>query len=178
MSCGVGHRCGLDLVLLWLWHSLVTIAPIRPLAWEPPYAAGAALKRQINKQINNSILRSWMGRWHWDFISGCSDTEAFSPLEYRTWGWQSRTADVQVICTGRKYICRRRKWNQQREEQKENQSWETGSPGDVYCLGPQIQSHLRLASPPSLLMTETNTSSFLAQATWSWDLSPLIKSLD
>ena len=21
MSCGIGHRCGLDLVLLWLWHS-------------------------------------------------------------------------------------------------------------------------------------------------------------
>ena len=42
MSCGVGHRCGLDPLLLWLWHRLVATAPIRPLAWEPPYAAGAA----------------------------------------------------------------------------------------------------------------------------------------
>ena len=27
-----------------LWHSLAATAPIRPLAWEPPYATGAALK--------------------------------------------------------------------------------------------------------------------------------------
>ena len=47
MNCGVGRRRGLDLALLWLWRSrLVATAPIRPLAWEPPYAAGAALKKQ------------------------------------------------------------------------------------------------------------------------------------
>ena len=28
----------LDLALLWLWHRPVAIAPIGPLAWEPPYA--------------------------------------------------------------------------------------------------------------------------------------------
>ena len=44
MSCGVGRRRGLDLVLLWLWYRLVATAPIQPLAWEPPYAADAALK--------------------------------------------------------------------------------------------------------------------------------------
>ena len=32
--------------LLWLWRRLAATAPIRPLAWEPPYAAGGALKRQ------------------------------------------------------------------------------------------------------------------------------------
>ena len=42
MNCGVGHRYGSDLVLLWLWRRLVATAPIGPLAWEPPYAAGAA----------------------------------------------------------------------------------------------------------------------------------------
>ena len=47
--CGVGHRCGLDSVLLWLWHRLAAAALIRTLAWEPPYATGAALKTQINK---------------------------------------------------------------------------------------------------------------------------------
>ena len=50
MSYGVGHRCGSDLALLWLWRRLAATAPIRPLAREPPYAAGAALekaKRQI-----------------------------------------------------------------------------------------------------------------------------------
>ena len=31
--------------LLWLWCRPAAIAPIRPLAWEPPYATGAALKK-------------------------------------------------------------------------------------------------------------------------------------
>ena len=42
MSCGVGCRRGLDPELLWLRRRLVATAPIQPLAWEPPYAAGAA----------------------------------------------------------------------------------------------------------------------------------------
>ena len=52
MSCGVGRRHSLDLALLWLWHRMAATAPIRPLAWERPYAAGAALKiqKQTNKQ--------------------------------------------------------------------------------------------------------------------------------
>ena len=49
MSCGVGHRRGSDPVLLWLWCRPAAVAPIGPPAWEPPYAAGAALKKQINK---------------------------------------------------------------------------------------------------------------------------------
>jgi len=54
MSCGVGHRHDSDLTLLWLCCRPVATAPIRPLAWEPPYAARAALekaKKQTNKQI-------------------------------------------------------------------------------------------------------------------------------
>ena len=50
MSCGVGRRCVLDPALLWLWRRLVATAPIRPLAWEPPYAAGVALKGQKDKK--------------------------------------------------------------------------------------------------------------------------------
>ena len=38
MSCGVGCRCSSDLALLWLWYRPAATAPIRPLAWEPPYA--------------------------------------------------------------------------------------------------------------------------------------------
>ena len=49
MSCGVGRRCGLDLVLLWLWCRLAAVAPICSLAWEPPYAGDAALKKQKKK---------------------------------------------------------------------------------------------------------------------------------
>ena len=55
MSCGVGRRHGLDLALLWLWQRLAAIAPIGPLAWEPPCATGAVLekKRQKNKTKQN-----------------------------------------------------------------------------------------------------------------------------
>ena len=44
-----------DPALLWLWRRLEATAPIRPLAWELPYAAEAAIekaKRQ-KKQTNN-----------------------------------------------------------------------------------------------------------------------------
>ena len=50
MSHGVGCRCGLDLVLLWLWCRQAAAVPIRLLAWEPPYAMGVALKRQKDKK--------------------------------------------------------------------------------------------------------------------------------
>ena len=46
MSCGVGCRLSSDLALPWLWYRQVAEALSRPLAWEPPYAAGVALKRQ------------------------------------------------------------------------------------------------------------------------------------
>jgi len=46
MSCGIGCRCGSDPAWLWLWHRLAAEAPIQPLVWELPYAAGAALKRK------------------------------------------------------------------------------------------------------------------------------------
>ena len=45
MSCGVGRRRSSGPALLWLWWRPVATAPIRPLAWEPPHAAGAALEK-------------------------------------------------------------------------------------------------------------------------------------
>ena len=42
VSCGVGCRRGSDPALLWLWRRPVATALIQRLAWEPPYAAGAA----------------------------------------------------------------------------------------------------------------------------------------
>ena len=52
MICGVGLRRGLDLAWLWLWLWLwpAAVAPIRPLAWEPPYAAGAVLKKKKERK--------------------------------------------------------------------------------------------------------------------------------
>ena len=43
MSCGAGLRGGLDPTLLRLWHRTAAVAPIRPLAWNPPYITGVAL---------------------------------------------------------------------------------------------------------------------------------------
>ena len=34
---------------LWLWRRLAAVAPIHPLAWEPPYALGATLKKKERK---------------------------------------------------------------------------------------------------------------------------------
>ena len=41
-----------DPALLWVWCSLAAIASVCPLAWEPPYATGAALESKTNKQTN------------------------------------------------------------------------------------------------------------------------------
>ena len=50
VSCGVGHRHSTDPVLLWLWCRPAVVALIRPLAWELPYALGAALKHGEKKK--------------------------------------------------------------------------------------------------------------------------------
>ena len=55
MSCGVGHRRSSDLELLWLWCRPVATAPIRPLAWEPPYALGSSPRK--GKKTNKKKKR-------------------------------------------------------------------------------------------------------------------------
>ena len=58
MRCGVGHRRGSDSAMLWLWRRLVATAPMRPLAWEPPYAPGAAqeMAKRQKKKKRESLL--------------------------------------------------------------------------------------------------------------------------
>jgi len=57
VSCVVGHRPGLDLALLWLWCNPVAAAPIRPLAWEPPYAAGDKKdKKKTQKKPHKTLF--------------------------------------------------------------------------------------------------------------------------
>ena len=63
MNSGVGRRHGSDPMLLWLWWRPAGVAPIRPLAWEPPYAVGAALKKQ-NKNQNASGKRKSIQSGH------------------------------------------------------------------------------------------------------------------
>ena len=50
MSCGVGCRYSSDPELLWLWCRQAATALIRPLAWEPPCAAGVALEEAKKDQ--------------------------------------------------------------------------------------------------------------------------------
>ena len=47
VSSGVGRRRSSDLALSW--GRPAGVAPIRPLAWEPPYAVGVALKSKKKK---------------------------------------------------------------------------------------------------------------------------------
>ena len=56
MTCGVGCKYGSDLTLLWLWCRPAATALIQPLAWEPPYAVGAALKETKTKTPPHSRL--------------------------------------------------------------------------------------------------------------------------
>ena len=58
MSCGVGCRLGLDPMLLWLWSRLVATVLIRPLAWEPLHAAGAAQEMPKDKKINKKKIKN------------------------------------------------------------------------------------------------------------------------
>jgi len=44
-----------DLVLGWLWCRPAPVAPMGPLAWESPYATGAALKSQKTKDKKKKI---------------------------------------------------------------------------------------------------------------------------
>ena len=65
MSCGVRCRHSSDPALLWLWCRLVARALIRPLAWDPPYAAAAALGKterpthpHTQRNFRNSEIKS------------------------------------------------------------------------------------------------------------------------
>ena len=56
MNSGVGHRCGLDPVLLWLWRRPAAAALIQPLAWElrgSPKKTKKKKKKKSEKKIMN-----------------------------------------------------------------------------------------------------------------------------
>ena len=55
VSCGIAHRRGLDFALLWLWLWCrpAAVLPIKPLAWEPPFAVVVALKSKSKQTKKN-----------------------------------------------------------------------------------------------------------------------------
>ena len=55
MSCGVSHKCGSDPTLLGLWCRLAATALIRPLTWEPLYAAEAAQEMAKKKRKEKKL---------------------------------------------------------------------------------------------------------------------------
>jgi len=70
MSSDVGHRCGLDLALLWLWYRLVATTPIRTLAREPPCAMGTALEKKksgiaVSYGVGRRLASDPMLLWLW-----------------------------------------------------------------------------------------------------------------
>ena len=61
MSCGVGCRHDSHLASLWLWCRPAARAPIRPLTWEPPYAAGVAqeMAKRPKKKVKKKRKKKW-----------------------------------------------------------------------------------------------------------------------
>ena len=63
-------------MLLWLWCRPAPVALIWPLAWELPYAATAALKRQkTNKQTKSSL-----GYFVVEALGNCLNTGNYSEI--------------------------------------------------------------------------------------------------
>ena len=63
MNCGAGCRGGSDPALLWLWCRPLATAPIRPLSWEPPYAAGSGPRKSKKKKQNNNNQKNHKREW-------------------------------------------------------------------------------------------------------------------
>ena len=45
---------------LWLWCRMAAVAPIQPLPWEPPYAAGVALKSKKKERKKPKLGHLWL----------------------------------------------------------------------------------------------------------------------
>ena len=65
LRSGVGLRCGSDPASLWLWCRPAAAAPIQPLAWEPPFTLGSALKKKSGQQGRKAIhpVFAWVPAW-------------------------------------------------------------------------------------------------------------------
>ena len=79
-------------MLLWLWCRPAAIAPIGPLAWEPPYAVDVAPKSKKKNQNKISILvpPDKCNLWAWPI--GTSQSVAWQHIRMlqlcRLWGQQ------------------------------------------------------------------------------------------
>jgi len=89
--------------LLWLWYRLAATAPIRPLAWEPPYAGGAAQEMTKKKKTKkNKNIRFKMGGSGWSkslFLIPCP-LSAFSPAILGMYTLMSNKQYYDALCSG------------------------------------------------------------------------------
>ena len=71
MGCAGGHRCGLDLALLWLWLRQAAVDLTQSLAWELPYVTGATLKKKKKKkkEEKEEVMSDVRFRAKWHHIS-------------------------------------------------------------------------------------------------------------
>ena len=97
MNCGVGHRHGSDLALLWLWHRPVATAPIRPLAWELPYAMSVALKKQKQQQRKLKQVHLMLQK---NVRMSISQISAISTNSNWIWRWSGATAVSALTAPG------------------------------------------------------------------------------
>ena len=52
--------------MLWLCCRLAAIAPVRPLAWEPPYAVGAATRSPLTEAKKEN--QPWIQSLAWELL--------------------------------------------------------------------------------------------------------------
>ena len=66
--------------LLWLWRRPASTVPIRPQAWEPPYAVGVAPeKAKRQKEKKGSLLSEFT----WNLVGVADSHEFVSFVELR-----------------------------------------------------------------------------------------------
>ena len=59
----MGHRCGSDPKLLWLWYRPAATAPVGPLAWEIPCAAGVAIEKTKKRKKERKKKKDCTAGW-------------------------------------------------------------------------------------------------------------------
>ena len=179
MSCGVGHRYGLDLALLWLWCRPVATAPIRPLVWEHPHAAGMALKRQNkpNKQKyfctleSTSVLLCFVFIFYWfqklwaDALWYITTVCIKTVVLYKFWADFALWCDaVWLLKLGHK------KWYSLLLFSRPTTMW-WGSPSHSSWKTHMERNHA--SSPQPTRSSQPTTSSHLpAKWDWLWEVKP------
>ena len=89
MSCGVGCRRSLDPAMPWLWCRPAARAPIRPIAWAPPYAEGAALKSKKKEKKKKERKKEKICYRTWNQLDLVAD-----------WTWEARERGVGIAVLG------------------------------------------------------------------------------